>query len=113
MKEIFKEIKGTFYLKGKTNNGKEYEYKVVITRKESGAFKYGDHSCHLLDLFNPETGEQINNFGDDYYDTRYDGISTEKNKWIKTWQDFISRHWVNVQEVKLLDYEEKEVEARG
>jgi hypothetical protein len=45
---MFKEIKATFDVVGITHKGNEYHYRFVIERKESGAFRYGDHSCHTL-----------------------------------------------------------------
>lgn len=87
-----------------------YHYRFEIKRRESGAFNYGDHSCHTLDIYDyNKNGEWV---ADYLYDTRYDHISTQKEKWVKVWVDFIKREWVKVESVKLLDYEEEEVDEK-
>lgn len=104
---MFKEIKAKFYVVGKTDSGKQYAYDMVLERQQSGAFKYGDESCHLLTLYKHDTGE----FATDYlYDTRYDHISTDKDKWLKVWKDFITSNWLNVEIVELMDYQETMVD---
>lgn len=109
---MFREIKAKFDVKGLygQNNDKVYHYHFVIERKESGAFNYGDHSCHILNLYDQDKDNAW--LRDDYYDTRYDHISTNKDKWVKVWKDFIKREWLNVQSIDLIEYEEKDVEER-
>ena len=107
---MFKEIRAKFYVVGETDSGKQYSYDFVIERLESGAFKYGDHSCHTLKLYAHDNEDKV--LRDDYYDTRYDHISTDKDKWVKEWKDFIQDNWLNVKSVELLDYEENLVEER-
>lgn len=107
---MFKEIKAKFDVVGLTERGNEYHYHFVIQRKESGANNYGDHSCHTLDLYDQN---KDNKWLTDYiYDTRYDHISTDKNKWVKEWKDFIKREWLNVQSIDLIEFEENLVEER-
>ena len=103
---MFKEIKANFDLVG-SYEGSVYHYRIEVIRKESGASKYGDHSCHLLNLY-----ENDKFVSDNLYDTRYDHIPTQKDAWVKEWTDYIRDEWVNVKSVELLDYEEKEVEER-
>ena len=82
-----------------------YHYRFEIKRQESGAFHYGDHSCHTLDIYDYNKNNEW--IGDYLYDTRYDGVSTEKDKWVKVWVAFIKENWHKVQSVKLLDYKEE------
>ena len=102
---MFKEIKASFEVSSKNLH---YHYLFVIERKESGAFKYGDHSCHLLNLYDLDKNKEW--LRDDYYDTRYDHLTTEKEKWLKFWTNYIKENWRDVSEIKVIDYEEKEVE---
>ena len=106
---MFKEIKAKFDVVGLTERGNTYHYDFVIERKESGAFNYGDHSCHILNLYDHDTQKWLR---DDYFDTRYDRISTDKTKWLKVWKDFIKREWLNVQSIDLIEFEENLVEER-
>ena len=106
---MFKEIRAKFYVVGETDSGKQYSYDMVLERKQSGAFKYGDTSCHTLTLYKHDTEEYV---ADYLYDTRYDHISTDKDKWLKEWKNFIQDNWLNVKSVELLDYEENLVEER-
>jgi hypothetical protein len=109
MSNTFTEIKAKFTMVGKTERGNEYRYDIEIERKESGANAYGDRSCHLLNLYDHDTKEWLR---DDFYDTRYDHISTYKPSWVKVWKNFIKNNWINVQSVELVEWEEKEVELR-
>ena len=43
-----------------------------------------------------------------HFDTRYDGISTEKEEWVKFWKDWIEDRFVL--KVELSEYNENEVE---
>lgn len=99
----FKEIKATFRVKSKVG---VYDYKFVIERKHSACFKYGDQSCHLLKIYDFKDNRFLR---DDYYDTRYDRIDTNKEEWIKEWKDYIKRNWQLKPNVELLEYEEREV----
>lgn len=109
---MFREIKAIFDVVGiyGQNKNKTYHYHFVIERKESGAFNYGDHSCHLLNLYDQNQNNEW--VGDYLYDTRYDHIPTIKEKWVKEWKDFIQNNYQNVQSIELIDYEEKDVEER-
>lgn len=94
---MFKNIKAVFEAKGNKNF-----CHVVVKRFVSGATPYGDTSGHSLELIN-EKQVVIENR---YYDTRYDGISTKKDEWVKTWKEFVEdRYGV---ELELIGYEEKE-----
>ena len=97
----FKEIVANFRVKTDT-----YDYKFVIERKHSACFKYGDQSCHILKIYDYNDNRFLR---DDYYDTRYDRINTQKDKWIKVWQDYIKTNWMFNPEVTLIDYKESEV----
>lgn len=99
----FKEIKATFRVKSTTG---VYDYKFVIERKHSACFKYGDQSCHILKIYDFEDNKFLR---DDYYDTRYDHLDTEKEIWVKVWTRYIEKNWTLYPIVTLLDYEEREV----
>jgi len=105
---MFKEIKGSFEVLSKNLH---YHYLFVIERKESGAFNYGDHSCHLLNLYDLDDNKEL--LRDDCYDTRYDHLPTDKAKWLKFWTNFIKENWREVSEIKVVGYEEKEVEENA
>ena len=103
---MFKEIRAKFDVVGLLPNSKRtYHYHFVIERKKSGAFKYGDHSCHILTIY--EDNKQVR---EDYFDTRYEHISTYKPSWVKTWKNYIKRNWIDVQSVDLIEYSEEEKE---
>ena len=68
----------------------------------SGAFSYGDRSCHSVKIINePECFPY-------HFDTRYDGISKEKEEWLKFWKDWIEDRFGL--KVELSEYNESEVE---
>ena len=104
---MFKEIRAKFYVVGMNEKGNRYSYDMVLERKHSGAFKYGDQSCHTLTLYKHDTDKYVVDY---LYDTRYDHISTDKDKWLKVWKDFIKDNWQNVLVIKTLDYQENLVE---
>lgn len=96
----FKEITATFHVEGK-----HYEYYFVIERLHSGANKYGDESCHTLDIYKEGTW-----VGDYLYDTRYDCIGTDKEEWVNSWKEFIQNNWENTPKVTLVTYKERKVD---
>ena len=75
----------------------------IVKRQKSGASAYGDRSAHGLEI--TKNGEWLDT---KYYDTRYDGISTEKEEWLDFWKKYIEDNWTL--KVELVDYEEKMVE---
>lgn len=96
----FKEITATFHVEGYC-----YDYYFVVKRLQSGANKYGDESCHTLDIY--EEGKHV---GDYLYDTRYDCINTDKEEWVKEWTNFIQDNWDKRPKVTLCTYEERKVD---
>ena len=98
----FKTIKAEFEVKARN-----YHYRFVIERRKSGAFAYGDRSSHLLRVLDWDTREEK---GWHLYDTRYDRLSTKKEKWVENWKKFIRSHWQHHPEVRLMSYEEGEEE---
>ena len=108
MERKFREIDARFDVCGVSDWGVPYHYIFKIKRRQSGAFAYGDESCHILELYE-DVGKCLR---DDLYDTRYDHISTYKPAWVKTWKNFIKRNWQNVKSVKLIGYEEQDVDWR-
>lgn len=99
----FKEMKAVFKGIGRgACEGKTYPT-ITIERHLSGAFAYGDRSAHELDFNNDSMPN--------YYDTRYDRISTDKDLWLEFWKRYIEINFL-VKDLKLVSYEEniKEVE---
>lgn len=92
----FKEMKAVFKGIGRDRcEGKTYPT-ITIERHLSGAFAYGDRSAHSLS-FNEESMPN-------YYDTRYDGISSDKDKWLAFWKDYIETNFL-VKDLELVSYE--------
>ena len=83
----FKTIEAKFRVKTRT-----YDYEFTIERKVSGAFAYGNRSCHILIISDFKTKKQLR---DEYYDTRYDSIPTEKGQWVNFWTRWIKNNWTN------------------
>lgn len=76
-----------------------------VKRQLSGATAYGDRSEHsVIVIGHPE-------FGGKYYDTRYDGIPTQKDKWIQFWKNQIEDRVGGIElEPDMETYEEREEE---
>ena len=104
IKAVFKTVKDTAYLEEKWDiDRSDFEFKVE--RVESGASNYGDRSAHLIEVTNhPEVMVK-------HFDTRYSGIPTTKEEWVNFWRAYIEDYWVL--EVKLISYEEQEVEIEN
>lgn len=94
---MFKEITATFDVLFDTNRTE----KLIVKRMKSGAFAYGDQSCHSVELDGKPESRMI-------YDTRYDRIKTSKVDWLNFWTKFIYDKF-SVKMVNVLSYEEKEV----
>lgn len=99
IKAVFKVVKDNAFLEGKWGKNRE-GYEFCVERVESGCTNYGDNSAHFVKLLNGEYEKS--------YDTRYDCISTQKDKWVEFWKTFIERDWQL--ELQLESYQEKEVE---
>lgn len=78
---------------------------IVIERYKSGATPYGDGSAHSFKIYDP-VGKQLTTR---YFDTRYEGISTDKDKWLKFWLDFILENY-DFKEFKVETYTEEDIE---
>lgn len=78
---------------------------IVIERYKSGATPYGDGSGHGLKIYDPED-KQITTR---WFDTRYEGISTNKDKWLKFWQDFILENY-DFKGLKVEEYTEEVID---
>ena len=100
---MFKEIKAVFKTKSDLLR-ESRNFKFEVERVQSGAFGYGDKSAHTMRIYADD--EFIN---DKYYDTRYDGISTNKEEWIKLWKEFIQDKWGL--QVECISFELKEVQS--
>lgn len=98
----FKEIKVVFHAKNDLLN-----YKIVVERKHSAMFEYGDQSCHIVKVY--EWGKDDKYIADYFYDTRYNRIDIEKDKWIDFWKDYITQNYQHHPRVTLIEYEEREV----
>lgn len=104
---MFKEIKARFqviedtaFLVGDYNKDRS-KFVFQVERQLSGAFAYGDRSFHKVDILGVDAIPY-------FFDTRYEGISTEKDKWVATWKQWIEMRFGL--KVKLSTYEEKEIE---
>lgn len=101
IKAVFKVSEDTSYIKGELNKDRSH-FLFEVKRMLSGAFDYGDRSCHSVIITNvPEAFPY-------HFDTRYDCISTEKEEWLKFWKDWIEDRFVL--KVELSEYNENEVE---
>ena len=102
---MFKELTTKFEVKREKLG---YHYLFEIKRKESGAFAYGDHSCCLFDIY--DMGKNNEHIRDDFFDTRYDHLKTDKESWVKMWRDYIKENWREVSEIVLISHSENMVE---
>ena len=103
MKVTFKVTEDVAYKAGGWKEDRSY-IKFVVNRYESGATHYGDHSGHTLYL------DGAKGTMPKYFDTRYEGISTDKDAWIAFWKEYIEREYVL--DVEPEGYEEKYVDER-
>lgn len=102
IKAVFKVSEDTSFIKGELKKDRSH-FLFEVKRMLSGAFAYGDRSCHSVIITNvPEAFPY-------YFDTRYDCISMEKEAWVKFWKDWIEDKFVL--NVELYEYNEKEVET--
>ena len=93
----FNVVEDTAFKAGKWNRDRS-NFIFKVRRYDGGAFRYGDYSSHCLEIENAEEMPH-------YYDTRYAQISTDKEKWVKYWKDFIEEEYML--KVELADYEEE------
>ena len=101
IKALFKVSEDTSFIKGEWNKDRSH-FLFEVKRMLSGAFAYGDRSCHSVTITNvPEAFPY-------HFDTRYDSISTEKEAWVKFWKDWIEDRFGL--KVELSEYNEREVE---
>jgi len=85
----------------------KYNYNMLIKRRKSGAFAYGDKSTHILKIYDAKTGEFIS---ERIYDTRYDNINGDDViKWLDYWALFIFKNWVNKPVITTIFYDCDEV----
>lgn len=100
MEIVFNVVEDTSYKKGKFHFNREgFNFKVC--RYLSGAAAYGDRSGHSVEILNhPEYMMKI-------YDTRYDGIKSDKVEWIAFWKDFIEYTWGLKVEPDIKTYKEQ------
>ena len=90
----FKQISAVFKAKDKNIT-------FLVERRVSGASNYGDRSAHTL---------KVDNNMSQLFDTRYDGISTDKQKWITFWECYILNNYL-VTGIELESYSEKMIET--
>ena len=102
IKAVFKVSEDTSFIKGEWKEDRSH-FLFEVKRMLSGAFAYGDRSCHSVVITN------VPNALPYHFDTRYDGISTEKEAWIKFWKDWIEDRFGL--KVELSEYNENEVET--
>ena len=97
---VFKVSEDTAFIKGDWNKDRSH-FLFEVKRMLSGASAYGDRSCHSVIITN-----EPNSFPY-HFDTRYDGISKEKDTWVKFWKDWIEDRFEL--KVELSEYSEQEV----
>ena len=102
IKAVFKVSEDTSFIKGECKDDRRH-FLFEVKRMLSGAFAYGDRSCHSVVITNVPNALLY------HFDTRYDGISTEKEAWIKFWKDWIEDRFVL--KLELSEYNENEVET--
>ena len=95
----FKVVEDTAFKEGKWRRDRS-EFIFEVKRYDGGAFRYGDYSSHSVEIVNADTMPY-------YFDTRYAGISTDKESWVEYWKDWIEEEYVL--KVELADYEEEMV----
>ena len=104
---MFKEITAKFQVIEDTSfiNGDFYKdrssFIFKVERYLSGAYSYGDRSSHDVKIIGAEAMTY-------YFDTRYAGLSTQKEEWTTYWKKWIEERFGL--KVKLYEYEEKEIE---
>lgn len=63
------------------------DFMFEVKRFRSGCTAYGDHSGHTVEIVNhPETYKH-------HFDTRYVGISKNKDEWISYWKNWIENEY--------------------
>ena len=103
IKAIFKVVEDTAFKNGEWSKDRS-DFKFEVERNLSGCFAYGDRSGHSIKI----TDSKGTYFMPYTYDTRYDGISTQKDEWVKVWKDFIEDKFVL--KIELDTYEENDYE---
>lgn len=93
-------IEDTSFIEGKFHKDRS-NFVFKVERHLSGASSYGDRSAHKVVIIGAEAMPY-------YFDTRYEGISTQKEEWSATWRKWIEERFGL--KVKLCSYEEKEIE---
>lgn len=101
IKAVFKVSEDTSFIKGELKKDRSH-FLFEVKRMLSGASVYGDRSCHSVIITNVPDSFPY------HFDTRYDGISTEKEAWVKFWKDWIEDRFAL--KVELSEYNENEVE---
>ena len=104
---MFKEItakyqvlEDTSFIKGEFHKDRS-KFIFKVERYLSGASAYGDRSAHKVDIIGAEAMPY-------YFDTRYEGISIQKEEWAIFWKKWIEERFGL--KVKLCYYEEKKIE---
>ena len=93
----FKVVNDTLFKKGRFGIDRS-DWIIKVERYKSGATAYGDKSGHSVIIENkPE-------YMGHYYDTRYDGIPTDKRNWLAYWKAFVE--YLYQLEIELIDYQE-------
>lgn len=104
IKATFKVVEDTAFKNGVWKKDRS-DFKFTVDRHLSGCSAYGDRSGHSIKI----TDSKGEYYMPRYYDTRYDGISKEKDTWVKYWKQFIEEDYEL--KVELETYEEEEYET--
>ena len=97
----FKVTEDTAFKRGTFHKDRS-DFIFEVKRYESGATAYGDRSGHSVEIANHKE------YMGHYFDTRYDGITTDKEKWITFWKDWIEEQYVL--KVELVAYQEETIQ---
>lgn len=73
---------------------------IEIKRELSGASAYGDRSAHTV---------MVNGRRYKIFDTRYERISSEKEKWLKFWKEWLNDTW-KIDKLEEISYSEEMTE---
>lgn len=99
----FQVLEDTSFLEGRFHKDRS-QFVFKVERYLSGASAYGDRSAHKVTILGAEAMPY-------YFDTRYEGISTQKEEWIAAWKKWIEKRFGLT--VKICSYEEKEIELEA
>ncbi len=106
----FKNIEATFRVKGElkegVHKGWKFDYTIKIKRIVSGANAYGDRSAHIVEYYKGDEVSDKTYCSEEYFDTRYDCIPADKQKWLEYWIDWLQQCYKGYDILENLSYQE-------